>query len=195
MRTTIAATAAALTVGSMLAFAPAADAPPTVPPKDQRMAWWREARFGMFIHFGLYSTPAGTWDGKPVGGVGEWLLQNARIDPIEYEKTLVPQFNPTKFDAKEWARIAKDAGMGYVVITTKHHDGFALWNSASSDYDVMATPFKRDIMRELADAVRRLQLEERLRDDLGRRGRLRAEIFRWPAISRSILQEIERSAG
>jgi alpha-L-fucosidase len=154
MRTTIAATAAALTVGSMLAFAPAADAPPTVPPKDQRMAWWREARFGMFIHFGLYSTPAGTWDGKPVGGVGEWLLQNARIDPIEYEKTLVPQFNPTKFDAKEWARIAKDAGMGYVVITTKHHDGFALWNSASSDYDVMATPFKRDIMRELADAVR-----------------------------------------
>jgi alpha-L-fucosidase len=125
-----------------------------VPPKDERLAWWRDARFGMFIHFGLYSTPAGTWDGKPVGGVGEWLLQNARIDPIAYEKTLLPQFNPSKFDAREWARIAKDAGMGYVVITTKHHDGFALWDSAASDYDVMATPFRRDIMRELADAVR-----------------------------------------
>ncbi|NBP51825.1 MAG: alpha-L-fucosidase, partial [Actinobacteria bacterium] len=123
-------------------------------PKDQRMKWWREARFGMFIHFGLYSTPAGTWEGKPVGGVGEWLLQNAKIDPIVYERTLLPKFNPTRFDAREWVRIAKDAGMGYVVVTTKHHDGFALWNSASSDYDVMATPFRRDIMRELADAAR-----------------------------------------
>jgi alpha-L-fucosidase len=154
MRTAPAAGAALLAIASALAASAPLGAPPPVPPKDERMAWWRDARFGMFIHFGLYSTPAGTWDGKPVGGVGEWLLQNAKIDPIAYEKALLPQFNPVKFDAREWARIAKDAGMGYVVITTKHHDGFALWDSASSDYDVMATPFRRDIMRELADAVR-----------------------------------------
>jgi alpha-L-fucosidase len=154
MRTPLAAASAAVIATLLLAASGPAGAPPAVPPKDERLAWWRDARFGMFIHFGLYSTPAGTWDGKPVGGVGEWLLQNARIDPIAYEKTLLPQFNPVKFDAREWARIAKDAGMGYVVITTKHHDGFALWDSAASDYDVMATPFRRDIMRELADAVR-----------------------------------------
>jgi alpha-L-fucosidase len=154
MRSAPAAGAALLAIASALAASAPLGAPPPVPPKDERMAWWRDARFGMFIHFGLYSTPAGTWDGKPVGGVGEWLLQNARIDPIAYEKALLPQFNPVKFDAREWARIAKDAGMGYVVITTKHHDGFALWDSASGDYDVMATPFRRDIMKELADAVR-----------------------------------------
>ena len=154
MRTPLAAASAVVVATLLLAASGPAGAPPAVPPKDERLAWWRDARFGMFIHFGLYSTPAGTWDGKPVGGVGEWLLQNARIDPIAYEKTLLPQFNPVKFDAREWARIAKDAGMGYVVITTKHHDGFALWDSAASDYDVMATPFRRDIMRELADAVR-----------------------------------------
>jgi alpha-L-fucosidase len=154
MRTPLAAASAAVIATLLLAASGPAGTPPAVPPKDERLAWWRDARFGMFIHFGLYSTPAGTWDGKPVGGVGEWLLQNARIDPIAYEKTLLPQFNPSKFDAREWARIAKDAGMGYVVITTKHHDGFALWDSAASDYDVMATPFRRDIMRELADAVR-----------------------------------------
>lgn len=153
MRTPIASASVVGLIASMLAASGAVHAPPAVPPKDERLGWWRDARFGMFIHFGLYSTPAGTWDGKPVGGVGEWLLQNAKIDPIVYERTLLPQFNPTKFDAREWARIAKDAGMGYVVITTKHHDGFALWDSASSDYDVMATPFRRDIMKELSEAV------------------------------------------
>ncbi len=159
MRTTLAAASAAVVLGSMLAASSAVNAPPpafkeTRAERDARMAWWRSARFGMFIHFGLYSTPAGTWDGKEVGGAGEWLLNGGKIDPIAYEKTLVPQFNPVKFDAKQWADIARDAGMQYVVITTKHHDGFALWNSAVSDYDVMATPFKRDIMKELSDAVR-----------------------------------------
>ena len=154
MRTPLAAAFAAAVAALLLAASGPPGAPPAVPPKDERLAWWRDARFGMFIHFGLYSTPAGTWDGKPVGGVGEWLLQNARIDPIAYEKELVPRFNPVNFDAREWARIAKDAGMGYVVITTKHHDGFALWDSDSSEYDVMATPFRRDIMKELSDAVR-----------------------------------------
>ena len=100
------------------------------------------------------SEPAGVWAGKDWPGAGEWLLNNAKADPIEYEKTLLPKFNPVKFDAKEWADLARDAGMGYVVITTKHHDGFALWDSKVSDYDVMASPFKRDIMKELGDAVR-----------------------------------------
>jgi alpha-L-fucosidase len=159
MRTSLAAASAAVVLGSMLAASSAVNAPPpefkeTPAERNTRMAWWRSARFGMFIHFGLYSTPAGTWDGKEVGGAGEWLLNGGKIDPIAYEKTLLPQFNPVKFDAKQWADIARDAGMQYVVITTKHHDGFALWNSAVSDYDVMATPFKRDIMKELSDAVR-----------------------------------------
>ena len=82
MRTPLAAASAAVVATLLLAASGPAGAPPAVPPKDERLAWWRDARFGMFIHFGLYSTPAGTWDGKPVGGVGEWLLQNARIDPI-----------------------------------------------------------------------------------------------------------------
>ena len=159
MRTSLAAASAAVVLGSMLAASSAVNAPPpafkeTPAERNARMAWWRSARFGMFIHFGLYSTPAGVWDGKDWPGVGEWLLTNAKADPIAYEKTLLPQFNPVKFDAKQWADIARDAGMQYVVITTKHHDGFALWNSAASDYDVMATPFKRDIMKELSDAVR-----------------------------------------
>ncbi|MCX5640240.1 MAG: alpha-L-fucosidase [Planctomycetota bacterium] len=159
MRTSIAAASAALVLGSMLAASSAVNVPPTSlketpAERNERMSWWRSARFGMFIHFGLYSTPAGMWDGKEVGGAGEWLLQTGKIDPIIYEKTLLPQFNPVKFDAKQWADIARDAGMQYVVITTKHHDGFALWNSEVSEYDVMATPFKRDIMKELSEAVR-----------------------------------------
>src|SRR5262249_54073653 len=119
--------------------------------QDQRMAWWREARFGMFIHWGLYAIPGGTWNGKKAGGTGEWILTNAKITVDEYEK-LLPQFNPVKFDAKEWARIAKAAGMKYLVITSKHHDGFCLWDSAQTTWDVASTPFKRDILKELKAA-------------------------------------------
>ncbi len=122
--------------------------------KTQRMQWWRHGRFGMFIHFGLYSPAAGTWQGKDWPGAGEWLLTNAKADPVEYRNTLLSTFNPVKFNAVEWAQIAKDAGMQYVVITTKHHDGFCLWQSELTDYDVASTPFKRDIMKELAQAVR-----------------------------------------
>lgn len=121
---------------------------------DTRMDWWRNARFGMFIHWGLYSPAAGKWDGKEAAGAGEWLLTNAQVDPIAYREALLPQFNPVRFDAAQWASIAKDAGMQYVVITTKHHDGFCLWPSDLTDYDVASAPFKRDIMKELADAVR-----------------------------------------
>jgi alpha-L-fucosidase len=121
--------------------------------RDARMAWWRDARFGMFIHWGLYAVPAGTWKGRPVGGIGEWIQHIGRIPGKEYD-TLLSQFDPVEFDAAEWVRIAKDAGMRYIVITTKHHDGFALFDSALSDFDVMATPFGRDIMKELSEAAR-----------------------------------------
>jgi len=120
---------------------------------DQRMQWWREARFGMFIHWGLYAIPAGEWKGKKVGGTGEWIQFQAKIPPAEYEP-LQKQFNPVKFDARRWARIAKGAGMKYVVITSKHHDGFCLFDSKLTEWDVMGTPFRRDILKELAAACR-----------------------------------------
>ena len=121
--------------------------------RDARMKWWREARFGMFIHWGLYAIPAGEWKGQEIKGIGEWIMDRAKIPIPEYE-ALVPRFNPEKFDAKQWARIAKDAGVKYIVITSKHHDGFALWDSKVSDYDIMASPFKRDILKALSDAAR-----------------------------------------
>jgi alpha-L-fucosidase len=121
--------------------------------RDARMAWWREARFGMFIHFGLYSIPAGRWEGKEINGVGEWIQQKVPVSPEQYAK-LADQFNPKQFDAEAWVKIAKDAGMKYIVITSKHHDGFALFDSKVSDYDVTITPFNRDILKELADAAR-----------------------------------------
>ncbi|MSR75333.1 MAG: carbohydrate-binding protein [Planctomycetes bacterium] len=121
--------------------------------KDQRMAWFREARFGMFIHWGLYAIPAGTWQGKEISGTGEWIMRNGKITPADYEP-LREQWNPVKFDAKAWAKVAKAAGMKYVVITTKHHDGFALFDSAVSDWDVGSTPNKTDIMMEIATAFR-----------------------------------------
>ena len=116
----------------------------------KRMAWFDEARFGMFIHWGLYSVPAGEWQGKPSSGTGEWIMQYAKIPTSEYEK-FAPQFNPVKFDAKEWVRMAKDAGMKYIVITTKHHDGFAMFRSDLSDWGIKSTPFQRDPLKELAD--------------------------------------------
>jgi len=117
-----------------------------------RMAWWREARFGLFIHWGLYALPAGEWNGQ--SGHAEWIRDTAQIPVDEYDR-FVARFNPAQFDADAWARLAKDAGMKYVVITSKHHDGFCLFDSRHTDYDVMSTPLRRDILRELADACRR----------------------------------------
>ena len=123
--------------------------------RDKRMAWWREARFGMFIHWGLYAVPAGEWKGKEIPGIGEWIMNNAQIPISEYEP-LTKQFNPVRFDADEWVRIARDAGMKYIVITSKHHDGFCLWDSKVTNYDIVdVTPFKRDILSELAKACRK----------------------------------------
>ena len=120
--------------------------------KDDRLKWWREARFGLFIHWGLYAIPAGEWGGQT--NYGEWIRNNAQIPLATYDKFL-QQFNPVKFNADEWVSMAKNAGMKYIVITTKHHDGFALYDSKVSDFDVMSTPFKRDILKELAAACKK----------------------------------------
>jgi alpha-L-fucosidase len=117
---------------------------------DPRLDWWREARFGMFIHWGLYAIPAGTWKGKRIPGIGEWIMKRAQIPVTEYEQ-LAAQFNPVKFDAAEWVSIAKRAGQKYMVITSKHHDGFCLFKSEVGNYNIVdATPFGRDVIAELA---------------------------------------------
>ncbi len=127
----------------------------TAAQRDARMAWWRDARFGMFIHWGLYSIPAGSWDGKPIPGVGEWIMNNASIPVADY-KALAPRFNPTGFNAREIVSLAKTAGMRYIVITSKHHDGFAMFDSKADPFNIVqATPFHRDPIRELAEECRR----------------------------------------
>ena len=126
----------------------------TTEQRDARMAWWRDAKFGLFIHWGLYAVPAGFYDGKPIGGIGEWIMSNAKI-PVETYAKYAEGFNPTKFDARVWVKMAKDAGMKYIVITTKHHDGFAMFHSKASPYNIYdATPFKRDPLKELAEACK-----------------------------------------
>lgn len=120
---------------------------------DARMKWFREARFGMFIHWGLYSQAAGEWNGQPTSGAGEWMMNDLQIHPSDYAK-LVPQFNPVKFNARDWVRVAKNAGMKYICITTKHHDGFALYPTALTDWCISATPFQRDPLKELAQACK-----------------------------------------
>ncbi len=122
--------------------------------RDERLGWFRDARFGMFIHWGLYAVPGGVWNGTNHAGAGEWLMHSAKVTPSDYAP-LQAQFNPVEFNADEWVRIAKAAGQKYIVITSKHHDGFALFDSALTDWDVMGTPFKRDIIKELADACER----------------------------------------
>ena len=112
-------------------------------PASADMSWWREARFGLFIHWGPVSL-----EGTEIG----W--SRGREVPVDTYDALYRRFNPTAFDAVAWARIAREAGAGYVVLTTKHHDGFCLWDSPSTDYDIMSTPFGRDVTRELADACR-----------------------------------------
>jgi alpha-L-fucosidase len=120
--------------------------------KDKRMQWWRDARFGMFIHFGLYAVPAGEWKGAT--NHAEWIRTSAQIPLEEYNK-FVSQFNPVNFHAEDWVQMAKNAGMKYITITSKHHDGFCLWDSKETDFDMMSTPFHRDILKELADACRK----------------------------------------
>lgn len=124
--------------------------------KDARMKWWREARLGMFIHWGLYAIPAGKYGDQT--GYGEWIRDSAHIPVGEYDKYR-DEFNPVEFNADAWAKMAHDAGMKYIVITTKHHDGFNLFNSPLTDWNIGHTPFKRDIMAEMATACRKYGLK------------------------------------
>ena len=139
--------------------------------RDARMHWFREARFGMFIHWGLYAIPAGQWNGteetkgwlpagqwngteETKGWPGEWIM-NVNSIPVDQYKALAPQFNPTQFSAKAIVSLAKSAGMRYIVITSKHHDGFAMFASKADGFNIVqATPFKRDPLKELATECR-----------------------------------------
>jgi alpha-L-fucosidase len=113
----------------------------------------------MFVHWGLYAVPAGTYKGKRIDGIGEWIMNSAPIPIEEYEK-FADAFNPIGFNADEWVRLAKNAGMKYIVITSKHHDGFCLWDSKVTEWDMMdATPFGRDILAELAAACKRHKIK------------------------------------
>jgi alpha-L-fucosidase len=130
------------------------NAPETQQERDARMAWWRQAKFGLFIHWGVYSVPAGYYHGKSVGG-GEWIMNHSKIPKAEYQ-AFAKEFNPVKFNADGWVKMAKDAGMKYIVITSKHHDGFAMFDSKASDWNIVrATPFGRDPLMELAAACRK----------------------------------------
>jgi alpha-L-fucosidase len=123
--------------------------------RDARMEWWREARFGMFIHWGLYSIPAGEWHGKRSDHIGEWIMNDLSIPVADY-KAFATQFNPTGFSAHDIVALAKSAGMKYIVITAKHHDGFAMFDSKVDGFNIVAaTPFKRDPLRELAEECRK----------------------------------------
>lgn len=122
---------------------------------DARMAWFRDAKFGMFIHWGVYAVPAGTYNGKQIPGIGEWIMKKGKIPMAEYQE-YAKQFNPVQYDPDEWVRLAKDAGMKYIVITSKHHDGFALFDSKVSRWDVVdATPYGKDLLKPLAEACRK----------------------------------------
>lgn len=118
--------------------------------QDLRLEWWRAAKFGLFIHWGLYAIPAGVWQGQEIPGIGEWIMLRARIPVVEYE-LLARQFNPVHFNAADWVALAKAAGQQYLIITSKHHDGFCMYDSALTNYDIVdATSFGRDPMKELA---------------------------------------------
>lgn len=129
--------------------------PQTTLSKDQRMEWWREARFGMFIHWGVYAIPAGTWDGRQIGGIGEWIMNRGKISVRDYQE-MAKQFNPVKYDPDAWVKMAKDAGMKYIVITSKHHDGFALFKSEASKWNVVDhTVYGKDLLKPLAEACKK----------------------------------------
>ena len=122
---------------------------------DERMAWWREARFGLFIHWGVYAVLGGNYDGRPINKAGEWIMNRGKIPVAEYHQ-VANRFNPVKYDPEAWVKMAKDAGMKYIVITAKHHDGFALFGSKASRWNVVdATPYGRDLLKPLAEACRK----------------------------------------
>ncbi len=122
----------------------------TTEQKEARMKWWHDARFGMFIHWGPYAVPAGRYKDQDIPGIGEWIMSTAKIPVNEYEE-FSKAFNPVNFNAAEWVSIAKNAGMKYIVLTSKHHDGFGLWNSKVSKYDIVDfSPYGKDIIKALS---------------------------------------------
>lgn len=124
--------------------------------RDARLAWWREARFGMFVHWGVYSHLGGVWKGKSYGGYAEHIQRAQKIPMDVYRKEVVEKFNPIGFNADQWVSLAKQAGMGYFIITAKHHDGFAMFDSKASNYNIVkATPFHHDPMKDLQAACKR----------------------------------------
>ena len=146
---------AAITARSTLPVQGGELAVSTTPAQNvDRLSWFNAARFGMFIHWGVYSVPAGEWAGKsmPDHG-GEWIMEDCKIPVSEYAK-FAPQFHPEQFNARAWVHMATNAGMKYIVITSKHHDGFAMWRSDLSEWGIRATPFERDPLKELADECR-----------------------------------------
>lgn len=123
--------------------------------RDERMKWWREARFGMFIHWGDYAGLGGVYKGHEVGRGGEWIMNRGKIPVAEYQQ-YAQKFNPVKYDPDAWVKLAKEAGMKYIVITAKHHDGFAMFKSNASKWNIAdATPYGKDVLKPLAAACRK----------------------------------------
>lgn len=125
---------------------------------ESKAAWFKEAKYAMFIHWGLFSQVSNNWKGKTYYGIGEWIMKLSKSSIADYEG-LAKEFNPVKFNAREWVQLAKDAGMKYIVITAKHHEGFAMFKSSHPYNVVDATPFKRDPMQELAAACKEAGLK------------------------------------
>ncbi|MBQ4228158.1 MAG: alpha-L-fucosidase, partial [Clostridia bacterium] len=123
----------------------------------ERLKWFEQARYGLFIHWGLYAALGGEWEGVHYPGGTEWIMRTARI-PFEAYRKLALSFDPVCFDAEEWVKKALDFGCRYLCFTAKHHDGFAMFDTAVSDYSIMHTPFGRDVVRELSDACQRHDL-------------------------------------
>ena len=130
--------------------------PETEDARDARMKWWRDGKFGMFIHYGLYSGLAGEWKGRPGGS--EWIQKNVEVDTDTYAAEALPLFKPREGLTEEWAHLARDAGCQYVVLTSKHHEGFGLFDSALTDYDAKSA-VNRDIIREYVDSCRKRGLK------------------------------------
>lgn len=117
-----------------------------------KMNWWKEAKFGLFIHWGVYSVPAGVYNGKDIAGIGEWIMNRGKI-PTGIYQAYAKQFNPVKYNPEDWVKMAKEAGMKYLVITSKHHDGFALFKTKASNWNIVeATPYGKDLLKPLAEA-------------------------------------------
>ncbi len=126
-----------------------------LPGRDQRVQWWRDAKFGCFIHWGVYADPAGEYKGRKGGAYSEHIMRQLKIPRQEYLEEIAAKFDPEKFDADAWVKLIKGAGMRYVVITAKHHDGFAMYPSKVSDFNLEnVSKFKRDPMKELSEACR-----------------------------------------